>query len=82
LEPDLERLQEKEKLKSIKNLHSTVCETAVVIVRGITEVLVHTSGTSLSFLTVTRREESTRKDMMSFSCILGHDSILEHHGTG
>jgi hypothetical protein len=38
LEPDLERLQEKEKLESIKNLHSTVCETAVVIVRGITEV--------------------------------------------
>jgi hypothetical protein len=38
LEPDLERLQEKEKLKSIKNLHSTVYETAVVIVRGITEV--------------------------------------------
>ena len=39
-------LQDKERLKSIKNLHSTVYGSAAVIVRGIMEVCMHYLGTS------------------------------------
>ncbi len=71
--------QEKEKLKSIKNLHSTVYRTAVVIVRGITGVWMHFLSTSLS-LVITRREECTRTDISHGPASL--DSTFEHYGTG